>query len=182
MRDAQRIIGSLRNRLKRKMNLSDLDDRQVALDNLLDTVNATDEHVLAKDTATGKAVFKAPSEKAGGSVPEYINIQGSALAEGDQGIMGPVQWDTSKMIVKEIRIWTTSTDWDLWLIQNDQGLVADDATVPAIQLMGSGNGDETIFVDRPYEDEDDKNTINLNFTDNVGSATFSVSVVGTELA
>ena len=66
MRDPQQTIGSLRNRLKRKMNLSDLDDRQVALDNLLDTANATDEHVMTKDTATGKAIFKAAAGGGGG--------------------------------------------------------------------------------------------------------------------
>ena len=117
----------------------------------------------------------------GGGVPEYVNVQGSSLAEGDRNISGSANWSTSKLIVKEIRIWTTSTDWDLWLLQNDNGLSTDDATVPAIQVMGSGSGDETIFVDRPYEDEDASNEIHLNFDDTVGSTTFDVSVVATEL-
>lgn len=118
----------------------------------------------------------------GGAVPEYINLQATGLAEGDRHLTGPGQWDTSKMIVKEIRIWTASIDWELWILQNDNGLGMDNATVSAVQLMGAGNGNELIFVDRPYQDEDATNEIHLTFLDNAGSDTFDVSVVGTELA
>ena len=115
-------------------------------------------------------------------MPEYINIQGTCLDGVDKHIAGPVQWDTSKMIFKEIRVVTTSTDWDLWLLQNDNGYATDDATVGRYQLMGAGNGDESIFADRPYEDEDATSEIHLYFTDNAGSASATVSVVATELA
>ena len=115
-------------------------------------------------------------------MPEYINIQGTCLDGVDKNLAGPAQWNTSKMIVKEIRVWTTSTDWDLWLLQNDNGYSTDDGVVPAIQLMDAGNGNEAIFVDRPYEDEDSSNSINLYFLDNAGSASCTVSVVATELA
>jgi len=139
----------------------------------------TDGTVVTTDSGT---LTFMDSGAGGGGVPEYIYLQSYSQAEGDIHMSGSAEWDTSKMIIKEVRVWTTSTNWDLWLVQNDDGLVADTAEIPAIQLMGAGNGDETISVNRPYEDEDTTNEIHLNFDDTVGSATFDVSVVATELA
>ena len=45
-------------KLAKASNLSDVANRQVALDNLTDAANATNEEVLTKDTATGNVIFK----------------------------------------------------------------------------------------------------------------------------
>ena len=57
----ERFLGSVANRLRVKSNLDDVDDRQAALDNLTDVVSATDNQVLMRDAATGKAKFKTNS-------------------------------------------------------------------------------------------------------------------------
>lgn len=58
---------ALDGKLAKASNLSDLANRQTSLDNLTDVSNATNEHVLTKDTATGLVLFKAPSGGGGGS-------------------------------------------------------------------------------------------------------------------
>jgi hypothetical protein len=50
-----------------KNNLADVTSQQVALDNLTDVANATDEQVLTKDTTSGNAIFK--------SVRDLSNVQ-----------------------------------------------------------------------------------------------------------
>jgi hypothetical protein len=46
---------------------------------------------------------------------------------------------------------TSSTDWDLWILQNDNGYAADDANIPKMQIMEAGNGNANIYLDLPYE-------------------------------
>ena len=46
-------------KLAKSSNLSDVSNRQTALDNLTDVSSATNEEVLTKDTVTGNAIFKA---------------------------------------------------------------------------------------------------------------------------
>ena len=122
-------------------------------------------------------------ETGGGSgVPEYFNSSGSDLPEGDQYIQGPAQWNTSKAIIKDVTVVTAASNWDLWLLQNNSGLIADDAVIPALKIMEGGNGNETITIDRAFQDENSTNRINLHFRDNIGSNSFSIHVTGSELA
>lgn len=64
-------LGNVTNdaQLKIASNLSDVNNRQTALDNLTNVSTATDEHVLTKDTSTGNAVWKA-SQGGGGGVTD----------------------------------------------------------------------------------------------------------------
>ena len=70
----QRSLGSLANRLRVKSNLSDVDDRQEALNTLTDVDNANDGDVLIKDAVTGDAIFKAPAT--------YVQANGVTLNAG----------------------------------------------------------------------------------------------------
>ena len=49
---------ALDGKLAKASNLSDVNNRQTALDNLTDVASATNEYVLTKDTTTGNAIFK----------------------------------------------------------------------------------------------------------------------------
>lgn len=53
-----RIGTEMKAKMTRSQNLSDVNDRQTALNNLTDAANATSDHVLAKDPGTGNAIFK----------------------------------------------------------------------------------------------------------------------------
>jgi hypothetical protein len=60
---------ALDGKLTKASNLSDVAQRQTALNNLTDVGAALNGHVLTKDTATGNAIFKAP---AGSSAPNTL--------------------------------------------------------------------------------------------------------------
>ena len=50
-----------------------------------------------------------------------------------------------------------------------------------MQLMASGNGNETIQRDFPYEDEDATTEVHLYFVDNAASNTADITIVGYDL-
>jgi hypothetical protein len=86
-----------------------------------------------------------------------------------------------KALIKEIEVTTSSTDWDLYLLQNDNGYAIDDANLPKRELNVGGNGTETIYVDQPYEDEDATGEVHLYWVDNSGSNTADIIITGYEL-
>jgi len=118
----------------------------------------------------------------GGSVPDYFMIANTGLSPGDVHISGASNWDTSRAVLKSMAVSTSSTDWDIWLLWNDNGYAVNDASVPAAQVLGGGNGDETVLLDLAYEDEDLSNEVHLYLVDNSGANTFDIHVMGTELA
>ena len=113
----------------------------------------------------------------GSGVPTYIIVQGTALT-GNVHLTDGTNWGQSKALIKTVIVETVSTDWDLYILQNNNGFIANDANVPAMQLMSSGNGDETIQRDFPYEDEDATEQVHLYFVDNAASDTADITVIG----
>lgn len=113
--------------------------------------------------------------------PTYIFIKAANQPEGDLHLSDETNWNTSKALVKVIRIITSSTDWDLWILQNDNGYTADDANIPKLQVMEAGNGNAAIYLDLPYEDEDDSKEVHLYYADNSGSNTADIYVLGIEM-
>lgn len=113
----------------------------------------------------------------GSGVPTYIIVQGTALT-GDVHLTDGTNWGQSKSLIKTIIVETSSVDWDLHILQNNNGISLNDANIPAMQLMSSGNGDETIQRDFPYEDEDAIEQVHLHFVDNAASNTASITVIG----
>jgi hypothetical protein len=113
--------------------------------------------------------------------PKYIYMSTSAAAEGDIHISDTANWNSNKALIKSIRVNTTSNHWDLWLLQNDNGYAVDDATIPRVQLMDGGNGNESIYPDLAYEDEDASGEIHLYFNDVTGAATADIFVQGYQL-
>jgi len=117
------------------------------------------------------------------SCPPYIYIKATGQASAiDLHLSDGTNWNTSKALIKTIRVITDSTDWDAWLLQNDNGYAVDDATIPMKQIMdGGGDGDTTIWLDLPYQDEDASGEIHLYFVDNSGSETFDIIIQGYKL-
>jgi hypothetical protein len=125
--------------------------------------------------------WTAPPGGAGGT-PVYVFIKATGQSEGDIHLSDGTNWNVDKALIKEIEIETSSTDWDLYLLQNDNTWAVDDANLPARLLNESGNGDETIYVDQPYEDEDATGEVHLYWVDNSGSNTANIIITGYELS
>ena len=113
--------------------------------------------------------------------PTYKYIKATAQSEGDLHLSDATNWGISKANIKIVRVITSSTSWDLYILQNDNGYAADDATIPKMKLMGTMSGDANIFVDLPYEDEDASDEVHLYYLDNSGANTADIYITGFEL-
>jgi len=106
---------------------------------------------------------------------KYIAATGQASAT-DLHLSDGTNWNVSKAQIKYIRIVTASTDWDLYILQNDNGYVADDATIPMMKIADSISGNANLWLDLPYEDEDASGEVHLYFLDNGGAETASIYI------
>lgn len=113
--------------------------------------------------------------------PTYIYIKATSQAEGDLHLSDGTNWATSKALIKLIRVVTSATDWDLYILQNDNGHAANDATIPELQIMEAGNGNAAILLDLPYEDEDDSDEVHLYYLDNSGANTADIYIIAIEM-
>lgn len=115
--------------------------------------------------------------------PKYILLKATGQSAGDMHLSAST-WATSKALIETLRVVTTSEDWDLCLLQNDNGHVADDANVPELLVVEQGNGDAVVQLRQPYEDEDASNEVHLYVANNdTGhpSATFDFYIAGSKL-
>jgi hypothetical protein len=112
---------------------------------------------------------------------QYKYIKATGQSEGDLHLSDADNWGVSKSIIRVIRVITSSTDWDLYILQNDNGYAADDANIPKLQIMEAGNGDAAIYLDLPYEDEDASAEVHLYYLDNSGSNTVDIYIIGDNL-
>jgi hypothetical protein len=172
-------------------DITDLDHND--LDAIHDNVNGeingvaskatpvTGDIILIEDSAASFAKKKITiGDLPGGTgdCPEYKFIKATGQSEGDLHLSDGTNWNTSNALIKKIRIETSSTDWDAWILQNDNGFSTDDANIPAMQIMDAGSGDLDIDLDHPYQDEDTSSEVHLYLIDNAGTATFDIYVLG----
>lgn len=179
-------------RISPKVNLEQISVRQINLENNTDFQYIYSGHLTASNPGIryNRVVEKwqfshngtdyldfGTGGGSGSSVPTYIIVQGTNLS-GDIHLQDGTNWGIDKSIVKTVIVETASTDWDLYILQNDNGFSTNDANVPAMQLMASGNGNVTIQRDFPYEDEDATDEVHLYFVDNAASNTVDITIIG----
>ncbi len=111
---------------------------------------------------------------------KLVYIKATGQSEGDLHLSDGTNWDVSKALIKEIVLETSSTDWDLYLLQNDNGYATDDATIPKRKLVANANGNKHLVLDICYEDEDDSGEVHLYYLDNSGSNTATIIILGTK--
>jgi len=111
----------------------------------------------------------------------YVFIKAETQAEGNLHLYDTETWTTVKALIKTIRVVTSSTDWDLYLLQNDNGYAADDANIPKMQIVEAGNGNLDIHLDHPYEDEDNSAEVHLYYIDNEAANTADFYIIGLAL-
>lgn len=102
-------------------------------------------------------------------------------SEGDLHLSDSDTWAISKANIKMFRVVTDSTQWDLWILHNDNGYAADDADTPKYKVIDDANGNKNIRLDYLYEDEDGSNELHLYFNDKTGSNTASFYVFAKEM-
>ncbi len=113
--------------------------------------------------------------------PTYIYIKAATQAEGDLHLSDGTSWAASKAHINSIRVVTSSTDWDLYILQNDNGYAADDANIGMIQIADEVNGNANILMMHTYEDEDVSDEVHLYYLDNSGANTADFYIVGFSL-
>lgn len=114
--------------------------------------------------------------------PPYKVVGDTGVAEGDVSISSTTTWGTTKALIKQVVIATTSTDWELWILQNGNGYAANDAAIPAMQLADGLSGNSVLRLDHAYEDEDAASEVHLYWQDNSGTRTYDVDVIGYSLS
>ena len=130
------------------------------------------------DAVTGT---KTLAELAGGGMT-YKSITALAQSEGDLHLSDGATWAVSKALIKYIRIVTSSTNWDLYILQNDNSYATNDATIPAMKIGDNVVGNATLWLDLPYEDEDASGEVHLYWLDNSGSNTADIYIQAIELS
>ena len=112
--------------------------------------------------------------RSGAQGDQIIYIKSTNQPEGNLNLSAPT-WNTSKSIIKQIRIETSSTDWDLSLYPTDD---FSGGTLPMYQVAQSADGNFTLEINYPYVDEDNTNEVHIKFTDNSGSNTANITIIG----
>ena len=111
----------------------------------------------------------------------YSYIKATSLSPGDVHISDAVNWNIDKAHINQIRVFTTSVDWDLYILQNDNGYAANDAVIPRQKIMGNGNGDLRFEDDFDFEDEDGTKEVHFYIVDtDPGGSSFDIIVKGWE--
>ncbi len=87
----------------------------------------------------------------------------------DYHILDATTWAVSKARILALILETGSADWDFFLLQNDNGFAANDATVKRRQVVANGSGSMDIHLDMPFEDEDATGEVHFYFRDNAGA-------------
>lgn len=113
--------------------------------------------------------------------PTYLYIKATTQSEGDLNLSDGTNWGASKAYISTVRIVTSATDWDLYLLQNDNGYSTNDATIPRLMIANEIEGNANLKVDVPYEDEDDSDEVHLYYLDNSGANTADIYVIGYSL-
>ena len=144
-------------------------------------ISLSDYKNLNKEYLIVYAETKITSNGTGTGVPMYINLIKTSQVEGNLHFNDTFTWYTDKAIIKSVKVVTDSTNWDLYLLQNGNGYLADDASVPAKTLMMYGNLTEAISMDYSYEDEDESKSIHLYWVDNSGTNTADFYISGFEM-
>jgi len=113
--------------------------------------------------------------------PTYKYIKVTSQSEGDLHLSDATYWAISKALIKTIRVVTSSTDWDLYILQNDNGYATDDANIGKMKIMEEASGNANIYLDLPYEDEDASSEVHLYYLDNSGANTADFYILAFEL-
>lgn len=102
-----------------------------------------------------------------------IWINESGQSEGNLTLSDATNWAAQYSFISSIKVVTSSTDWDMWLCETS---AFNTALITSRQIAANRNGDFDITVMREYNS--DSNNVYLKYTDNSGSNTADILIVG----
>ena len=117
-------------KLAKASNLTDVSNRQTALDNLTNVASATNEYVLTKDTATGNAIFKLA---AGGGSP--LTTKGDIYVAGTGGVATRLPVGTDNQILIADSTQATGLRWGAAPEPSSVRLLASSLSSPSQSLL-----------------------------------------------
>lgn len=186
--DPEKLNSAFADLIKQIKSVNDKISSSPKVDNLYTSdewrITETDDGIVFQQYTGGAWITQetvTPTGISGGGQLVYSYIKATSQSEGDLHLSDAVNWNINKAHISKIKVVTSSTDWDLFLLQNDNGYAADDANIPMTQLMGNGNGDLEITVNEEYEDEDSSKEVHLYYRDNAGTDTADFYIEGYEL-
>jgi hypothetical protein len=100
-------------------------------------------------------------------MPKYVSVSATNVSEGNYSLSG---FSTNKFLIKWVNIETTSTDYDLSIFAKQ------DYTTDRFDVAFNQNGNNSFYLDYPFEDLDSNNNLYINFTSNSGSENYTVEV------
>ena len=154
--------------------------------NYIDVNDHTIDEISTDGTLAGNSDDVVPTEQAvktyvdAESCPTYKYIKATTQAEGDLHLSAAT-WAISKAMIYQIRVVTSSTDWDLYVLQNDNGYAANDATIGRFCRVTECSGNATLMMNLPYQDEDASGELHLYYNDDSGANTADFYVFAYEM-
>ncbi len=103
--------------------------------------------------------------------PMLVSSTGTAVAEGNNSLTGL----EDRYMVETIEITTVSTNWTLTVYSKD------DYSSDSVIVLKNRSENALLYWDYPYEDKDATSEFHYNFTDNSGTATHNIEILGTSL-
>jgi len=111
----------------------------------------------------------------GGGTMKNVWINVSGQAPGNLTLNDGTNWDVSYSYITAIHVLTSSTDWDLWLCEDNS---FDTGAIETHRLVSGRSGDMDISVAREYNPGD--TNVYLKYTDNSGSNNADIYILGQE--
>lgn len=100
-----------------------------------------------------------------------VEVEQIGVSVGNNSLTG----FENKVLIKWVEVKTTSTDWTLKIYSKD------DYATKEVGVASGQSGDQRIYLDWPYEDQDSTAELHYNFTSNSGSETHDITVTGIKL-
>jgi len=105
------------------------------------------------------------------SLSPKVESTETTVAEGNNS----VATGASNLLIKWIKITTTSTNWTMTIYSKD-----DYATKP-MEIVTARSGNYDLYFDYPYQDEDATGEFHYNFASASGSETHDIIILGYKL-
>lgn len=126
-------------------------------------------------TGTINIIFITGSISNGTGVMKNIWINATSQSEGNLTLSDSTNWGCRYAFISSIKVVTASTDWDMWLCETS---AFNTSLITSRQIAANRNGNFDIDIQREYNS--DSTSVYLVYTDNAGSNTSNILIIGTE--
>lgn len=104
---------------------------------------------------------------------KMIWLYATGQAPGNLTLSGD-DWNEECSVITSLKVWTASTDWDLWLCETD---AFDTALIGSRKLIANQNGNYEVYESSTEYKSDDTN-VYLVYVDNSGANNAEIQITG----